>query len=70
MRPSICPKRRYRSNSLRVSVMGLKLGGMMHSTMKQIAIQNGYAMAILCVSQNFEIFHDRLGPGLRDDDSY
>ena len=46
MRSSICPKRRYRSNSLRVSVMGLKLGRMTHSTMKQIAIQNGYAMVI------------------------
>ena len=26
--------------------MGLKLGGMMHRTMKQIPIQNGYAMTI------------------------
>ena len=24
----------------------------------------------LCVPLNFEAFHDRLGPGLRDDDSY
>ena len=47
MRPSICPKRRYRSDSLGVSVMDLKLGGMMHSTMKQIAIWNGYAMVIV-----------------------
>ena len=46
MRPSICPKRRYRSNSLRVSVMGLQLGEMMHSTMKQIAEKNVYAIAI------------------------
>ena len=38
MRPSIRPKRRYRSNSLMISAMGLKLGGMMHSTVKQIAI--------------------------------
>ena len=26
--------------------MGLKLGGMMHSTMKQIAIKSGYAIPI------------------------
>ena len=32
--------------------MGLKLGGMMHSTMKQIAIQKGYA--------NFCAFHRTL----------
>ena len=38
MRASIRPKRRYRSNSLRISVMGLKLGGMMHSTIKQVTI--------------------------------
>ena len=48
--------------------MGLKLGRMMHSTMKQIAIQNGYAMAIFV--RFTELFHDMLGPGLRDDDSY
>ena len=43
LRPSIRPKRRYRSNSLRISAMGLKLGGMIHSTIKQIAIKNGCA---------------------------
>ena len=40
-RPSACPpvrpERRYRSNFLRISAIGLKFGGMMHSTMKQIA---------------------------------
>ena len=30
-------------NSLRISGISLKFGGMMHSTMKQIAIENGYA---------------------------
>ena len=70
MRPSIRAKRRYRSNYLRISAMGLKLGGMMHSTMKQIAIQNGYAVPIFVCFTELWNFYDRLGPGLRDDDSY
>ena len=67
MRPSIRPKRRYRSNSLRISVMGLKLSGMMHSTMKLFKM--AMLCQFLCDSQNFEIFYDSLVPGLRDDDS-
>ena len=35
--------RRYRSNSLRISAIGLKFGGMMHRSKKQIAIYNGRA---------------------------
>ena len=31
---------------------------MMHSTMEQIAIKNGYARLFLRVPRNFEIFHD------------
>ena len=33
VRPSIPPERRYRSNYLRSSVIGLKFGGMMHSSL-------------------------------------
>ena len=40
----------------------------MHSNMKQIVIQSFHARPkILCITWDFEIFHDRLGPGLRDD---
>ena len=42
LRPGVClsvrPERRYRSNSLGISTISLKFGGMMHSTMEQIAI--------------------------------
>ena len=38
VRPSVRPSRtRYRSIALKISIIGLKLGGMMHSIMKQIA---------------------------------
>ena len=37
VRPSVRPERRYVSNSLRISGISLKLGGMMHSIMEQIA---------------------------------
>ena len=59
----------YRFNSLMNSSIDTKFGGMMHSacTMKQIAVWDGTARPILRVPWNFEIFHDRLGPGLRDD---
>ena len=43
IRPSVrlsITKTRYRSNSLRISAIALKFGAMMHSTMKQIAVQN------------------------------
>ena len=33
----------YSSNSLRISAIGLKISGMMHSAMKQIAFWNGHA---------------------------
>ena len=42
----------------------------MHSTIKQIAIKNDCARSFFCVPQNFEIFLDRLWPGLRADVSY
>ena len=35
---SVCPELCYHSNFLRISAIGLKIDGMMHSTMKQIAI--------------------------------
>ena len=45
-RPSVCPavclhvgpERRCRPNSLRISAIGLKFGGMVHSTVKQITV--------------------------------
>ena len=49
--------------------MGLKLGGMMHSTSRSL-IKMAMQCLFLCVSRNFEIFYDKLGPGLRDDDTY
>ena len=73
MCPSLCPsvrsKGHYGSNSLRISAINLKFGGMMHSTGWWSRLQ--FKMAILGqflhISWNFEIFHDRLRPGLRDD---
>ena len=35
--------RRYRSNPLRISSISHKIGGVMYSTMEQIAIRNGHA---------------------------
>ena len=40
--PSVRPERHYRSNSLRISALSLKFGGM-------IAVQNGHARPIFCV---------------------
>ena len=58
---------RYRSYSLRISGISLKFGGMMHNNMKQIAFKVAMLGQFLRIPWNFEIFHDRLGPGLRDD---
>ena len=44
--PSVRPERRYRSNSLRNSAIGLKFGEAMHSTMKQVVIQKSYVLPI------------------------
>ena len=64
--PPTRPKRRYRSNSLRISAISLTFGGMMHNTMEQITLL--MLGQLLRVPRNFEIFHDRLfWPGLRDD---
>ena len=38
------------SNSLRISAISLKFGGMMHSTMEQIAIYNGHVRPIYACS--------------------
>ena len=66
--PSVRPNRSSRSNSLRISAISLKFGGMMHSTMEQIAILNDHAWTILWAPQNYPFFYDRLfRPGLRDD---
>ena len=51
--PSVHPEWRYHFNSLRILGIGLKFGGIMHSTMKQIA--NGHTQPILRVLRNFEI---------------
>ena len=40
---------------------------MMHSTTKQITIQNVYARPILSRSAETEIVHDRIGPDFRED---
>ena len=51
----------------RISAIGLKFGGMMHSATKQIAISNGHAWPIFACSMELWNFQSRLGPGLRDD---
>ena len=58
--PNIHPERCYCSKSLRISTISLKFGGMVHSTIKHMLGQ------FLCIPRNFEVFHDRLGPGLGD----
>ena len=52
-----------------ISAIGLEFGGVMHITMKQIAIENGFARPIFehSTELSMKFFHDRLGPGLRDD---
>ena len=52
--------KRYRSNSWRVSAIGVEFGGMMHSNKKHIAIQNGPVRPIFARSME-------LRPGPRDD---
>ena len=37
-RPSFRPERRYHSISVRISVIGLEFGGMVHNTIKQVVI--------------------------------
>ena len=53
-----------------ISAIALQFGGEMHSAMKQIAIENGFAWPIFAHTVELfhdRLFHDRLGPGLRDD---
>ena len=38
VRPYVCPERHYLFNSSMISAIGLKFGGTMHNTMKQIAV--------------------------------
>ena len=67
VRLSIHPKwQLYHADSLWILNIYLKFGWMMHSIMKQISIQNGHALPIIAHPWNFEIFNDKLGPGLRD----
>ena len=73
VRPSVCPaaclsdhpERRYRSNSLRISAIGLKFGGVVHINNKHICKMAMFGQ-YLCVPRHFEISHDRFGLGLRD----
>ena len=57
--------RRYNFNSLMISAISLKFGGMMHSTMEQIAVWNGYARPIFASSTELWNFQNRPVP--RDD---
>ena len=61
VRVSVCPtvrlfvrlaKRRYHCNSLNISGISLKFGGVTHSTIKQI-VENGHARPILVRSTEF-----------------
>ena len=51
--------------TLRISAISLKFGGVMHSSrsLSKMAMLGWF----LHIPQNFEIFHDRLGPGLGND---
>ena len=48
IRPSVRPERHYRC--LRISAISLKYGGMVRSTMEQMAIKNGHAQPIFASS--------------------
>ena len=48
VRPSARPERRYASNSLRISAIGLKFGGMMHNTMKQLTQSMSDSNRLIC----------------------
>ena len=48
---------------LLISAISLKFSGTMHRTMKQITTKMAMLGQFLSVPLNFEIFHDRLGPG-------
>ena len=50
VRLSVCPEWHSHSNSLRISAISLKFDGMMHSTMEQIAFQNGHTRPIFACS--------------------
>ena len=70
IRPSVRPKRRYRSKSLRISAIGLKFGG----GDAQYHVADRYlkwpcSAIFLRVSRNLEIFHERYQDQvwLRDD---
>ena len=56
----VCCKR-----PLEIKYINLKFDGVRHSTMKQIIYQNDHAWPIIVIS--FEMFHDKLIPGLRND---
>ena len=65
MYPSVHPERLYRSNSLKISVIGLGFDGMMHSIMKQS--NRAKLGQLLSVSRKFHVFLDKFWPGLGDD---
>ena len=54
------PWQYYCFNSLRISAISLKIGGMIHSMMKQIAIRNGHARLIFARSMELWNFQKML----------
>ena len=61
---SVCPSKWcYRSNSLKISGISLKFGGVIHSNMKQIAFLSGHTGPIFACSVELWNFQNRLGPG-------
>ena len=62
-RPSIHLERRHRPNSLRISAISLKCGGVMYRLLFRMVMLGQF----LRVPRNFEIFYDRIGPVLMDD---
>ena len=56
--------RRYHSNSLRISSISLKFGRWCTVTWSRLLLKVAMLGQHLRVPWNFEIFHDRLGPGL------
>ena len=63
---SVHLERHHCCNSSRILDICPNFSGMMHSTMKQVAVLKGLARPILCIPRNLEIFHGILGPSLWD----
>ena len=46
-----------------ISAIGVKFGGIMHSTTMQMFFKKAMLSYFVRLSWNFEIVHERLGPG-------